>query len=80
MAAEREYGLLLARATGMPCAADGAGIAVSVRPHPAHGTHVSIGVTGAPESARTELTGQIHAVMGQFPYAFSVTWQPPIPA
>lgn len=80
MAAEREFGQLLARATGLPCAGDGRGIGVNVQPHPVRGTLVRITLTAASASAQSELTGQINAVMGQFPYAFSIAWQAPASA
>lgn len=76
MAAEREFKLILERATQLPTQADGRYLHVRVVPHPAHGTLVDIGVYGLPASEQSIVVETIRQAMSPFALAHAITCHP----
>lgn len=76
MAAEREFGMILGRATGLPDQGTGPRLQVRVLPHAVHGTQVDIHVYDVSASQQPDIEAQIHAAMAPFAHARAVTVHP----
>jgi fatty-acyl-CoA synthase len=72
LAAEREFRLVLERATGLTGRDDGVGLDVSVKPHESKGTLVSIRVMGASDAEKASLVPLIRQAMSPFAYACAI--------
>lgn len=74
-AAEREFRILLSRATGLSSQDQNRRLKVSVRPHPIYGTLVDIMVVCSAEDERAVLAARIEQVMGQYSLACAIEWR-----
>ena len=74
-AAEREFRIVLSRATGLSSQDQNRRLKVSVRPHPMYGTLVDIKVVCSAEDDRAVLADRIEQVMGQYSLAYAVEWR-----
>jgi fatty-acyl-CoA synthase len=70
-AAERTFRSVLSEACAPPMSGDGP--QVRVRPHPLHGTLVTI-VADAPSAERMALESRIRAVMDRYAFAYELEW------